>query len=133
MEKEIITLWEENKSKLEDYFKNTPQSGYSSYTAIVEKIIELILNKGDEFEQYSTKIDVIDHGDYQGTNLFIIHKDTYQPGISDYLITHNSYGSCSGCDTLQSIHEYGDGLPNESQIKDYMTLSLHLVQRMKYL
>lgn len=133
MEKEIITLWEENKSKLEGYFKNTPQSGYSSYTVIVEKIIELILNKGDEFEQYSTKIDVIDHGDYQGTNLFIIHKDTYQPGISDYLITHNSYGSCSGCDTLQSIHEYGDGLPNESQIKDYMTLSLHLVQRMKYL
>lgn len=35
MEKEIITLWEENKYKLEDYFKSTPQLEYSSYTTIV--------------------------------------------------------------------------------------------------
>jgi hypothetical protein len=53
--------------------------------------------------------------------------------VTDYVMTHNFYGSCSGCDTLQSINSYSEDLPNQSQLDGYMTLCLHLVQRMKRL
>lgn len=39
----------------------------------------------------------------------------------------------SGCDTLMAISGYSDELPNEEQVKDYMTLALHLVQKLKRL
>ena len=46
--------------------------------------------------------------------------------------THNYYGSCSGCDTLQCIQDYDlSKIPDEDQVKEYMQLSLHLLQHMK--
>lgn len=77
------------------------------------------------------RLHVIDDGNYQGTLLFIIPKDMYQPSADEYVITTVSYGSCSGCDTLLNISGYEEGIPNEQQLKDYMTLCLHLLQRMK--
>ena len=41
------------------------------------------------------------------------------------------YGSCSGCDTLEGIRHYNDDKPTEEQVRDYMTLALHIVQGMK--
>jgi hypothetical protein len=76
-------------------------------------------------------ITVIDNGDYQGTQIFIIPLDEYQPDISSYVYTHTYYGSCSGCDTLQGISTYDDDEPSEEQIKDYMELALHLLQKCK--
>ena len=41
-------------------------------------------------------------------------------------------GDCSGCDTLLNIIDfYEEDYPNEEQVKQLMTLSLHLIQRMK--
>jgi hypothetical protein len=129
---ELIKQWEENKYKLEDYFRTTEQEKYSdSYESILKKIIELVITNKDEHTKYdATKITVVDHGEYQGTQIFLIPTDDYQPSIEDYLITHTYYGSCTGCDTLQSI-SYEDGLPTEEEVKEYMTLALHLVQKMK--
>lgn len=77
---------------------------------------------------------VIDDGDYQGTQIFVIPLDTYQPNVTDYIVTNTYYGSCSGCDTLKSINSYDyDELPNEEQIEDYMQLALHLLQKCKWL
>ena len=134
MIKEIINKWDLHKSKLGNYFATTNQSEYSTYKNIIKKTIEIIINTNDfDYDNYDVdKMTVINHGDYQGTQLFIIPKDTYQPSIEDYLFVHNYYGSCSGCDTLQSINDYDDGLPTEEQIKDYMLLSLHLIQKMRY-
>ena len=68
------------------------------------------------------KITEIDNGDYQGTLLFLIPFDTYQPFEYEYLMTFVGYGSCSGCDTLQSIqHGYHQKL-TEGQVNDFMTL-----------
>lgn len=39
----------------------------------------------------------------------------------------------SGCDTLFSISQYDWGLPTGEKVEEYMTLCLHLVQRMKSL
>ena len=135
---EIIEKWELNKKLLENYFFTTPQSEYKEYKDIVTQLFKIVLrgipNKWNGFDNYDTeKITVIDDGDYQGTQIFLIPKETYQPNLEDYIITNTYYGSCSGCDTILSISSYDDGLPNKEQVSEYMTLALHLVQKMKYL
>ena len=130
----IIKQWEENKHLLENYFSTTLQNNYNSYKTIVEKIFEYCIKKADDYSSFDvSKMTVIDDGDYQGTQIFIIPKDTYQPSVEDYIMTNTYYGSCSGCDTLQGICGYSDELPTEEQVGDYMTLALHLVQKMKFL
>ena len=133
MIQEIVKKWEENKYKLEEYFRTTKQENYGSYEAIVKKLFELVINTNkDSYERFNiNKMTVIDDGNYQGTQIFIIPKDTYQPNIDDYLITHTYYGSCSGCDVIEGIRNYSNGLPTEQQVKEYMILALHLVQKMK--
>ena len=133
MIQEIIKKWEENKYKLEEYFSTTKQEKFASYEAIVQQIFELVINSDeDSYERFNVnKMTVIDDGNYQGTQIFIIPKDTYQPNIDDYLITHTYYGSCSGCDVIEGIRNYSSGLPTEQQVKEYMILALHLVQKMK--
>lgn len=133
MIQEIIKKWDKNKYKLEEYFSTTKQEKYGSYEAIVQQIFELVINSDeDSYEKFNiNKMTVIDDGYYQGTQIFIIPRDTYQPNIDDYLITHTYYGSCSGCDVLEGIRNYSSGLPTEQQVKEYMILALHLVQKMK--
>ena len=137
MIKEIILKWEENKHKLKEYFENTSQEEYDRYEDIVKKIFDIVLVdvEGDygSYNFNSGNLTVLDHGDYQGTQIFIIPKDEYQPDVSDYIITDNYYGSCSGCDTLMSINDYTDGKPSPEQVNEYMTLALHLVQSMRWL
>lgn len=149
MIKEFAEAWNQNKGSLENYFRNTEQSKYDNYLSILKKIIELVINPYlidcDNFRLYyglnAEKITEIDDGDYQGTKLYIIPLDTYQPYIDNYLLTYVEYGSCSACDTLQSIqqetfysneYEYGTK-PNKQQVEDYMKLALNLVQRLKFL
>lgn len=126
MDKEIIENWENKKEKIREYFKNTRQEEYDTYEKIVKLLVKEILPEYD-YEN----ITVIDDGEYQGTQIFIIPKDMYQPDIEDYLFTHNYYGSCSGCDTLLRISQYDDGLPTEEQVNDYMQLCLNLIQKLK--
>lgn len=135
MEKEIIKQWDNNKNILENYFRTTKQSEYCDYETIVQKIFELcVIESFDDYYRWDVEnMTVVDNGDYQGTQIFIIPSETYQPSIGDYVITSVGYGSCSGCDTLQGISEYSRGLPTEDQVKEYMTLALHLVQRAKRL
>ncbi|MCP4489112.1 MAG: hypothetical protein GY820_17635 [Gammaproteobacteria bacterium] len=134
----IVKQWDANKHKLEEYFATTKQEDYSDYKTIVVKLFELVITEienewsgTDKFD--ISKMTVIDDGDYQGTTIYIIPKDTYQPSISDYVITDNYYGSCSGCDTLLAISEYSDDLPSKEQVKEYMTIALHLVQKLRWL
>lgn len=135
MIKEIIKNWEENKYKLEEYFKTTKQEEYQSYEAIVRKIFEICINVSDsKYDNYDIEnLHVIDDGHYQGTVIFIIPKNVYQPSAEDYLVTDTYYGSCSGCDTLQSICGYEYEFPTNEQVKEYMTLALHLVQKLHWL
>lgn len=102
-----------------------------SYLDVVRTVIETI--SGTDPDPYDspdpTRIHEIDDGHYQGTLVYVIAEGGYQP--SDYWIVPVSYGSCSGCDTLQSICGYEDGQPSEQQAKDYQTLGLHIVQQLK--
>ena len=131
---ELVKQWEENKHKLEEYFKTTKQDEYDSYETIVKKVFEICLPKATAYSGWDLdKMTVIDDGDYQGTQIFIIPTDTYQPSIEDYVMTDTYYGSCSGCDTLKAISSYDYDLPTDEQVKEYMTLALHLVQKLKRL
>ena len=131
---ELVKQWEENKHKLEEYFKTTKQDEYNSYETIVKKIFELCIPETPYGKGWAlNKMTVIDDGDYQGTQIFIIPIDIYQPNIDDYVITNTYYGSCSGCDALQAITSYDYDLPTDEQVKKYMTLALHLVQKIKRL
>lgn len=136
MVKEFCLAWEKNKGKLEEYFRTTPQSEYDSYELLVRRLFDIVINTSIENDYYgfdTVDILVTDDGDYQGTQVFILHRNVYQPSVEDYVYTNTYYGSCSGCDTLQAIHCYKDGLPDEEQVKDYMRLCLYLLQRCNFM
>ena len=137
MIKEFVQAWDKNnKDLLELFQKENP----SSYQDIVEKLVKIVINpylreaenidypmsQGVDIENMT----VIDNGDYQGTTIYIIPYDTYQPDVSDYVMTNNYYGSCSGCDTFQSIELWGENTPEEiaEAGKEFHTLALHLLQ-----
>jgi hypothetical protein len=97
----------------------------SSYEGIVEVVVDAIFD-ADDGSPHPKRIHTINDGDYQGTLLFVIGADGYQP--SDYWFVKVGYGSCSGCDTLQAIQ---DGIwiaEGDTAIDDYWTLALHIVQ-----
>lgn len=137
MIKSFVESWDKNENKLEEYIKTHRQEEYDSYKKLVKLLFDIVINP--EFNTYSEsifntdKIDALDHGSYQGTEIFILHRDTYMPDIEDYVYTYVFYGSCSVCDTLRAIHCYDEGLPSERQVKDYMQLCLHLLQRCTYM
>lgn len=133
MIKEFIEKWDKYKNDLEKFFSTTKQLEYSTYDDIVKALFEHVINKDVEYGEYDTEnILVIDDGNYQGTQIFILHKNMYQPGVEDYVYTNTYYGSCSGCDTLQAIQSWDyEKLPSKEQVKDYMELALHLLQRIK--
>lgn len=134
MDQNIINLWEQGKSNLENYFKNN-RVPYS-YQEVVKALITQCLNFKNS-ESFAEEFTVIDDGDYQGTQLFILHIDVYQPSIYDYYVFDNYYGSCSACDTLEHILmdevHYGTSIPTTEGVEKLMTLCLHMVQRMKKL
>lgn len=135
MEKEIIRRWEANKEHLREYLQTNPQSEYNEYEKLVGILVRECLNyelkEGDW--KLAADFNVIDHGEYQGTQIFLLHKDTYQPSENQYYVFDNYYGSCSGCDTLQGISQYDSKVPSDGQLDAYMSLLLHMIQRMKCL
>jgi hypothetical protein len=134
MMKFSVAQWDKNKGRLlEDIRENLKEYNNCDYKFLVEKVVRFIFNDEDsEYgEGYSYKeITEIDNGDYQGTLLYMIPEDTYQPSESDYLLTYVGYGSCSGCDTLQSIQCWYDfeDEDKEQMIKDFFGLCLNIVQ-----
>ena len=133
MIKEFVKAWDANKANLQEYFETHEMREYSEYKDLVRALFEIVINPYIKKRYgYTYDIDCIeelDHGDYQGTKIFWLHVDRYQPCAKDYVSTHNDYGSCSGCDTLMGIQCYCDGLPTEVQVSEHMTLCLHLLQR----
>lgn len=135
MIKYCLKKWNKNKDKLYNELKDDLNLNGCEYEYLVRLVVKHILNgdidESSEYEQWDdTRITIVDNGDYQGTLLFIIPQKTYQPQEFEYLITYVDYGSCNGCDTLQSIQLFSGDKPTDSQLKDYMTLCKDLVCNM---
>lgn len=127
MIEEFTKAWFANLHTMREKFTaNHPED----YTTIVKSVIQVLHDSSDKYTKPDPeRITEIDHGDYQGTLVYIIGATGYQP--NDYWYVKIFYGSCSGCDTLQAISQYSSDPPNDEQVSKYMTLALHVVQGLR--
>jgi hypothetical protein len=105
---------------------------WHDYKSLVVAVIELLVEGEDACNMPDpTRIHEINDGDCQGTLVYVIAEVGYQP--SKYWYVKVSYGSCSGCDSLQAIRECSpdDEKPTDTAASDYYTLATHLVQGLK--
>lgn len=141
MIKNFVSAWDRyNNLLLLEFIKNRP----SCYKDIVVKLMDIVINSYlidiDEFVLDIDRMTVIDDGSYQGTTIYVVPFQTYQPCVHDYVFTHNYYGSCSGCDAFEAIYsryslwdEDVSDEENEKAAKDFYALALNLLQRFQYL
>lgn len=122
---EFVERFMSHKATLREKFATHP----SNYEGIVKAVVEVIADPDEYDTPDPARITKIDHGGYQGTLVYVIGATGYQP--SDYWYVKVSYGSCSGCDTLEAIRGYSDEPPTEEQKEEYLTLALHIVQGLK--
>lgn len=114
----------------EKFSKQAPES----YSDLFKSLIDVLLVGNEEDWSFPNKENtvVIDHGHYQGTQLFIVSVLGYQP--DEYFACKVSYGSCSACDTFQRIQDsesWDLKAPTERQVDDYMILALQMVEGLK--
>lgn len=122
--------WNENSEKLRATLLERTDLNSCCYEDLVKITFEIIFNS--RAEGYGNKLNLdnihaIDDGAYQGTILFVIPFDTYQPDEDEYIITYIGYGSCSYCDTLQSIQGWNDGKITEEQLAGFMAICKDLI------
>ena len=127
MNTEIVAAWEIAKPSIRAAIAAKHPDSYREIVALV--VGEIAERMSGYVVPDKNRVEEIDHGDYQGTLVYVIGGTGYQP--DDYWYVRVSYGSCSGCDTLESIRGYSDDAPTDEQVGGYMTLALHIVQGMK--
>ena len=123
MLKIMVEQWDKNKDLLKEELSKTRFEDID-YKKLVEMTFGIVYNTGlySHLQVVTDKTTEIDDGDYQGTLLYLLPFDTYQPAEYEYLMTCVGYGSCSGCDTLLAISHYDDGVPTEEQLGELMVL-----------
>ena len=96
--------WDANKDKLRDALAERTDLNHCNYEDLVNLAFEVIYNTDANETGYQVlnlnNTTVVDDGDYQGTVVFLIPFDTYQPSEHEYIMTYIGYGSCCGCDVL---------------------------------
>lgn len=125
MLKVIKEQWDKNQEVLREALKNGTGFNSCSYMDLVKLAFDKVYNTG--MITYGSILDIdnivqIDHGNYQGTLLFVIPVKCYQPSEYEYLMTYIGYGSCSVCDALQSIQDYCDDGLTDEQVSEFMSL-----------
>ena len=126
---EIIADFEANKNRIKGKLSEVHPSDYTQLVLWVFGCIGATGN--DNWLRAKPDLDrimVINNGGYQGNQLFIAPE---RNGDGFYLVCVG-YGSCSGCDTLEGIRKYQEGRPTIQQTEDYMTLCLHIAQKIIY-
>lgn len=127
MIEEFTKAWFANIHSMREKFTEKHPEDYKDVVCAVVKMLQDHLDWYDGPDH--TRIHQIDDGNYQGTLVFVIGATGYQP--NRYWYVKISYGSCSGCDTLQAIRGYKFEKPDEKQVSEYMTLALHVVQGLR--
>lgn len=132
-----LNKWEQNKKRLEAVLRERTDLNECGYSELVKLVVREVLNDGKDEQEFcgdyfwdAEDITVVDNGDYQGTLMFLIPTCDYQPSEYEYLLTFVNYGSCSGCDTLLAIQDYGEGKLTERQVRDFMALCKDIVSNM---
>lgn len=127
MDKAIVAAWDKNKAKVQAVFESAHPEDYAT---VIRAVVQMLHDASDESTKPDPeRIHEIDDGYYQGTLVYVIGETGDMP--DEYWYVRVSYGSCSGCDTLEAIRCYEDGVPSKDQVKQYMLLALHVVQGMR--
>ena len=130
MMKIMKKLWNKNQDKLREELSSRDDLNECGYVDLVKIAFDKIYNdenRTDSENLCTDKVHEIDDGDYQGTRIYLIPFDTYQPDPKDYLMTSVWYGSCTGCDVLLAAQEWGGGKLTEQQVKDFMSICKDLI------
>ena len=131
MIKYCLEKWDANKEKLRKVLSGANLEAIE-YKDLVKMVVRYVLNDetahNDEAIGYDhcewnwDRITQIDDGEYRGTLLYMIPRNTYQPSEYDYLMAYVNYGSCSGCDALQYLQSIIYPNQTEKNVNDFMTL-----------
>lgn len=134
MIKYALKKWDENKDALRNAIQQTEKDKrcFWDYNDIVKLVCRYIFNENVSDEDPMINADgitMIDNGDYQGTLIFMLPFDTDQPAEYEYLMTYVGYGSCSGCDTLQSIQadDEDDDETEKDLVDSYLSICKDIV------
>jgi len=135
MNKDIVNAWGKHQEEVKQWIASIEDQGEIEYEMLLKNTIRIMFEDGGDWSGMPDfkHITQIDYGEYQGTFVFIMGGRTYQPNVNEHWYTYVSYGSCSGCDTLESVRCYKGGRPTTEQVTEYWTLCLHMIQRMKRL
>lgn len=126
MIQEFIAAFDAHRDTLRAQFKAERPGSYEDIVRVVVGVLKEVYEYGAPDPD---RIVRIDHGDYQGTLLFVIGAQGYQP--NNYWYVKVGYGSCSGCDTLQGICDWDCKEVTDEQANEYLTLALHVVQGLR--
>lgn len=134
MIQKFVDRFMERKDLLAEQFKKEFPSNYMD---VVKGVMEILADEDDCWDSPDpSRIVKVGWGSCQGENLYVIGASGYSPDT--YWVVKVAYGSCSGCDTLARIEsESGYDLDSrtstitEQNIKDLLTLALHIVQNIK--
>ena len=137
MIKEYVEAWYRNRDRLKQYFETHTQEQYAeSYVDLLKTVIEIVINDPQKILNVDGLIQH-DSDDYGGDCIWLIPKVGAWHWVWEYTLCYIEYGTCSCCDTLMGIYygtgwENGNGkLPDQQRVRDYMYLSLQLLQHMR--
>jgi len=145
MNKIIINAWNSKQSEIKTAIQEMKREEFS-YELLLKNALKIMQTAYEEcYEECDgpsyERITRIDNGDYQGTLVFIVGGQCYQPAVDQHWVTSVCYGSCSGCDTMQGIKEeipwededepgYEPKPLPEKVVDKLFTLTLHMIQKM---
>ncbi len=130
MMKIMKDCWNKNEHRLRAALTARTDLNSCNYDLLVQLTFENIFNADRQSARDMLDLEnitIIDNGDYQGTLLFLIPFDTYQPGESEYIMTYIGYGSCSVCDALQAAQDWRNEKLTEDQLTDFMLICKDLI------
>lgn len=123
-------LWNKREKQLRNVLAGRLDAHRFEYADLVKLTFQVIFNDDPDLEDSLNLAGMteIDNGDYQGTLLYLIPFETFQPAEYEYLMTYIGYGSCSGCDALKAAKSWCDEGPlTEYELKAVMAICKDIV------
>jgi len=124
----FVDAWERCKKPLRLFFQEKPGS-YDDVVVAVLSAMRLAVPEGERIHFPDPACTTVIEGvGYQGVSVYVLRTSE---GDDPEWYVRVGYGTCSHCDTLDSI-EYGDTPESrEASIDQCMTLALHIVQNIR--
>lgn len=132
MVQKFIDAWNKEQQNLKAKLQHDCLMGYDqdyTYDTLVRFAWTIATSTMPDCRKVDLKnMKILDSGDYQGDYLFLAPLGTEYCGPGDYIYVFVEYGSCSYCDTLQSVQDDDDP---EERAQYYWQMILNIIQQTK--